>query len=151
MSRLFASGSQSIGASASVLLMIYFRIDWFDLLAVQGDSQESSPAPQFEGIISSALNFLYGPTLTSVLYHWKNMALTIQTFVSKVMSLFLNTLSRFVPALLPWSKHFNFMAVFTVLSEVSLELKKIKSVTASTFPPSICHEVMGLDSIILVF
>ena len=72
MSRLFASGSQSIGASASVLLMIYFRIDWFDLLAVQGDSQESSPAPRFKSINSLMLSLLYGPTLTSIHDYWKN-------------------------------------------------------------------------------
>ena len=72
MSRLFASGSQSIGASASVLLMIYFRIDWFDLLAVQGDSQESSPAPRFKSINSLMLSLLYCPALTSVHVYWKN-------------------------------------------------------------------------------
>ena len=53
----------SISPSNEYSGLISFTIAWFDLLAVQGDSQESSPAPQFEGIISSALNFLYGPTL----------------------------------------------------------------------------------------
>ena len=57
------SFSFSISPSNEYSGLISFRIDWLDLLAVQGDSQESSPAPQFEGIISSALNFLYGPTL----------------------------------------------------------------------------------------
>ena len=75
MSQLFKSGSQSIGAlaSASVLPIEYsglisFRIDWFDLLAVQ----ESSPEPQFESINSSVLGLLYCPTLTSVHDYWKN-------------------------------------------------------------------------------
>ena len=45
---------------------ISFRLDWFDLLAVQRDSQEASPTPQFESINSSALVLLYGPTLTSI-------------------------------------------------------------------------------------
>ena len=59
----FWSFSLSISLSNEYSGLISFRIDWLDLLAVQGDFQESSPAPQFEGIISSALNFLYGPTL----------------------------------------------------------------------------------------
>ena len=74
VSQLFTSGGQSIVASASVLPMNIqgwsFRIDWFDLLAVQG-TQESSPAPQFESINSSAFNLLYGPALTSVHDYWK--------------------------------------------------------------------------------
>ena len=51
--------------------LISFRINWLDLLAVQG-TQESSPAPQFKSINSSALSFLYGPTLTSIHDYWKN-------------------------------------------------------------------------------
>ena len=51
--------------------LISFRIDWFDLLAVQG-FLESYPAPQFESINSLALSLLYGPTLTSIHDHWKN-------------------------------------------------------------------------------
>ena len=50
---------------------ISFRIDWFDLLVVQG-TQESSPTPQFKSINSSVLSFLYTPTLTSIHDHWKN-------------------------------------------------------------------------------
>ena len=74
MSRLFASSGQSIGASASVLPvniqgLISFRIDWFDLLAVQGTVQ-FSPVPQFEGISSLALSLLYGSTLTSMHDYW---------------------------------------------------------------------------------
>ena len=49
--------------------LISFRIDWFDLLAIQGTLQESSPAPQSESINSSVLSFLYGPTLTSTRDH----------------------------------------------------------------------------------
>ena len=54
--------------------LISFRMDWLDLLAVQGtrDSQESSPTPQFKNINSSALSFLYSPTLTSIYDFWKN-------------------------------------------------------------------------------
>ena len=52
--------------------LIAFRINWFDLLAVQETLQESSPAPQFEYISSSVLGLLYGPTLTSIHDYWKN-------------------------------------------------------------------------------
>ena len=55
--------------------LISFRMDWLDLLAVQGDSQQSSPTPQFKSIHSSALSFLYSPTLTSIHDHWKNHSL----------------------------------------------------------------------------
>ena len=56
--------------------LISFRMDWLDLLAVQGtDSQESSPTPQFKSINSSALSFLHSPTLTSIHDHWKNHSL----------------------------------------------------------------------------
>ena len=68
------------------------------------DSQESSPTPQFKSINSLALSFLYGPTLTFVLTTGKTIALTIQTFVGKVMSLLFNMLSRFVIAFHPRSK-----------------------------------------------
>ena len=54
---------------------ISFRMDWLDLIAVQKDSQESSPAPQFKTINSSALGFLYSPSLTSIHDHWKNHSL----------------------------------------------------------------------------
>ena len=52
--------------------LISFRMDWLDLLAVQGTLKESSLAPQFKGISSSVLSFLYGPTLTSIRDYWKN-------------------------------------------------------------------------------
>ena len=61
----------SIGPSNKYSGFISFRIDWFDLLAVQ-DTQKFSPAPHFESINSSVLSLLYGPTLTSVCDYWKN-------------------------------------------------------------------------------
>ena len=72
----------------------------------------------------------------------KTIALTIWTFVSKVMSLLFNMLSRFVMAFLPRSKHL-LISWFQSPSTVILEPKKIKSVTVSIVSPSICHEVMG--------
>ena len=74
----------------------------------------------------------------------KIMALTIWTFVGKVISLLFNILSRFVIAFLPRSKHL-LISCLQPPSAVISEPKKIKSVTASTFSPSICHEVMGPD------
>ena len=65
------SFSFSISPSSEYSGLISFRMDWLDLLAVQG-TLESSPTPQFKSICSSALSFLYSPTLTSVHVYWKN-------------------------------------------------------------------------------
>ena len=78
------------------------------------------------------------------------IALTVQTLVGEVLSLLFNTMSRFVIAFLPRSKHL-LISWLQSLSAVILEPKKIKSVTASNFSPSICHEVMGLNALIIVF
>ena len=75
----------------------------------------------------------------------KTIALTIWSFVGKVMSLLFNTLSRFVIAFLPRSKRL-LISWLQSPSTVILEPKKIKSVTVSNFPPYICHEVMGPDA-----
>ena len=80
----------------------------------------------------------------------KTIALTERTFVGKVMSLLFNKPSKFVIAFLPRSKHL-LISWLQSLSMVILEPKKIKSVTVSIFSPSVCHEVMGLDAMILVF
>ena len=74
----------------------------------------------------------------------KTIALTIRTFVGKVMSLLFNMLSSFVIAFLPRSKCLLILWL-QAPSTVILEPKKIKSVIVSTFPPSICHEVMGSE------
>ena len=89
--------SFSISPSNDYPGLIVFRIDWFDLLAVQGNL-ESSLAQQFKSINFSVLSLLYGPALTSIHATGNSIALTIRTFVGKVMSLLLNTLSRFVIA-----------------------------------------------------
>ena len=75
---------------------------------------------------------------------------TIWTFVSKVMSLLFNTLSRFAIAFLPGSKCL-LLSFLQSPSAVILELMKIKSVTVSTFTPSICREEMGPDAVIFAF
>ena len=80
----------------------------------------------------------------------KTIALTIWTFVGKMMSLIFNMLSRFLIAFLPRSKHL-LISWLQSTSTVILEPKKIISVTISTFFPAICHEVMGLDAMIFAF
>ena len=111
MSQFFTSGDQSIGvlASASVLpvnIQDFFPLDGLvESPFCPRDSQESSPTPQFKGINSSVLSFLYGPTLTSIHDYWKSHSFTRQTFVGKVMSLLFNMLSRLAIAFLPRSKH----------------------------------------------
>ena len=80
----------------------------------------------------------------------KTTALTTQTFVSKVMSLLFNMVSWLVIVFLPRSKHL-LISRLQSPSAVILEPKKIKSATVSIVSPSICHEVMGLDAMILVF
>ena len=80
----------------------------------------------------------------------KIIALTIWTFVGKVMPLLFYSLSRFAIAFLPKSKWL-LISWLQLPSTVILELKKIKSVIVSIVPPSICHEGMGLDAMILVF
>ena len=109
---------------------------------------ESSPIPQFKSINSLKLSLLYGPTLTPI--HDFGKTIAIQTFVGKVMSLLFNTLSRFVMAFPPRSKHI-LISWQQSPSAVILEPKKRKPVTASTYSPSICPEVMGLDTVIFVF
>ena len=107
MSWLLTSGSQSIGASASASVLpvdISFRIDWFDLLAVQGTLKSllqhhnlKASVPQHSAFF--VVQFSH-PYTTG-----KTIALTIWTFVSKVMSLLFNRLSRFVIAFLAVSRH----------------------------------------------
>ena len=80
----------------------------------------------------------------------KTIALTRQNFVSRVMSLVFNMLSRLVIAFLPRSKHL-LISCLQSIPAVILEAKKIKSVTVPVVSPSICHEVTGLDAMILVF
>ena len=78
----------------------------------------------------------------------KTIALAIRIFVGKVMSQLCNILSRFVIAFLPRSKRL-LISWLQSPSAVILEPKKIKSATVSTVSPSICHEVMGPDAMIL--
>ena len=81
------SSSFNIGPSNEYSGLIFFRMDWLDLLAVQGTLKSLLPTPQFKSINSSVLSLLHSPTLTSIHDHWKNHSLTGRTFIDKVMSL----------------------------------------------------------------
>ena len=143
------SFSFSISPSNKYLGLISFKMDWLDLLAVQGILksllQHSSKASMFW---CSA--FFIVQLSHSYMTAGKTIALTRWTFVGKVMSLLFNMLSRLVKAFLPRSKCL-LISWLQSSSAVILEPPKIKSVTVSTVSPSICHEVLGQDAIILVF
>ena len=83
--------------------LICFRMNWLDVLVVQGILKSLLQHVQFKSINSSVLSFLYSPTVTSIHDYWKNHSLTKQTFVGKVMSLLFNMLSRLVITFLPRS------------------------------------------------
>ena len=138
------SFSISLSSSNECSGLIPFRIDWFDLLAVQGTlksllQHHSSKASiiQCSAFLMVQLSHLYMTT-------GKTIALTIQTFVGGVTSLHFNTTSRFVMVFLSRSKHV-WISFLQSLCAVILEPKKIKSATVSIFSSSICHEVMGPD------
>ena len=156
MIQLFTRCGENIGASVSAFILQiniqgWFHYDWLLwCTCCPGDSQKSSPAPQFKTTNYSALSFLSGPTLTSVHDYWKNHSFDYMDFCWKMMSLLYNVLSRFVIAFLPRSKCL-LISWLQSPSTVILEPKKIKSITVFTFPPSNCHEVMGSDVMILVF
>ena len=127
--------------------LISFRMDWLDLPAVQGTlksllQHHSSQASilQHSAFFTIQLSHPYMTT-------GQTIALARKIFVGKVMSLLFNMLSRLVITFLPRSKCL-LISWLQSLSAVILELRKIKSATVS---PSICHEVMGLDAMILVF
>ena len=130
--------------------LISFRIDWIDLLAVQGTRESllqhhSSKASvlRHSGFFTVQLSHPYMST-------GKTIALTRRTFIGKVMSLLFNMLSRLVITFLPRSKRL-LISWLQSPSAVILEPPKIKSDTVSTVYPSICHEVMGPDAMIFVF
>ena len=143
------SFSFSISPSSEHPGLISFRMDWLDLLAVQGNfksllQHHSSKASILwhSAFFIVQLSHLYMTT-------GKTIALTRRTFVDKVMSLLFNMLSRLVITFLPRSKRL-LISWLQSPSTVILEPKTTKSDTVSTVSPSICHEVMGPDDMILV-
>ena len=151
--QFFASSGQSIGVSAltSVLRMNNqdrFPLGWTGWISLQskGHSRVFSNTTVQKHRFFCTQPF-YSWTLTSIHHHWKNLALTRRTFVGKVMSLLFNMLSRLVITFLPRSKCLLISWLQSPFA-VILEPRKIKSATVS---PSICHDVMGPDAMILVF
>ena len=131
------------------IFRVYFLLNWLVWSPCSpSDSQESSPntTVQKHQFFSFQLSFLSHPHMTT----GKNIALTIWTFVGKVMSLLFNMLSRLVIAFLPRSKCL-LISWLQSPSAVILEPKKIKSLTVSMVSPSICHEVMGPDAMIFIW
>jgi len=144
------SFSLSISPSSEYSGLISFRIDWLDLFAVQGTlksllQHHSSKASILRRSVFFSVQLSH-PYMTT----GKTIALTRCTFVGKVMSLLFNMLSWLVIAFLPRSKHL-LISWLQSPSAVILELKKIKSDTVSLVSPFICHEMMELDAMILVF
>ena len=141
------SFSFSIIPSKEIPGLISFRMDWLDLLAVQGSLlQHHSSKVSILQHSAFLMVQLSHPHMTT----GNTIALTIWTFVGKVMSLLSNMLSRLVIAFHARSKHL-LISWLQSPSAVILEPKKIKSVTVSIVSPPICHEVIGPDTMIFVF
>ena len=130
--------------------LISYRMDWLDLLAVQRTLKSLLQHHSSKASILRCSAFftvqLSHPHMTT----GKTIALTRQAFVGKVMPLLFNMLSRLVITFLPRSKCL-LISWLQSPSAVILEPPKIKSATVSIVSPSICHEVMGPDAMILVF
>src|SRR5574341_200032 len=130
--------------------LVSFRMDWLDLLAVQGTLKSLLQHHSSKASILRRSAFftvqLSHPDMTT----GKTRALTRRNFVCKVMSLLLNMLSRLAITFLPRSKRL-LISWLQSRSTVILEPPKIKSETISTVSPSICHEVMGPDAMIFAF
>ena len=144
------SFSLSISLSNEHPGLIAFRMNWLDLLPVQGTfkrllQHHSSKVSIFQHSAFFTVQLSH-PYMTT----GKATALTRQTFVGKVMSLLFNMLSRLVITFLPRSKRL-LISWLQSPSAVILKPQKIKSDTVSTVSPSISHEVMGPDAMIFVF
>ena len=125
-------------------------MDWLDLLAVQGTLKSLLQHHSSEASILWHSAFLMVQLSHAYTTTGKIIGLTVRILVGKVMSLLFNTLSRFVIAFLLRSKCL-LISQLQSPSAVILEPKKMKCVTVSIVSPSICHEVMGPDAMILVF
>ena len=126
-----------------------FRIDWLDLLAIQGTLKSLLQHHSSKASILRRSAFFTVQLSHPYMTTGKTIALTRQTFVGKVMSLLFNMLSRLVIIFLPRSKCL-LISWLQSPSAVILEPKEIKSLTISIVSPS-THEVMGLDAMIFVF
>ena len=144
------SFSFSISPSNEYSGLISFRMNWLDLLAVQGTLKSLLQHHSSKASILQRSAFFMAQFPHPYMTTGKTMALTRRTFVGKVMSLLLNMLSMLVIAFLPRSKYL-LISWLQSPSAVILEPKKRKSVTVSIFSLSICHEVIGPDAVMFVF
>ena len=140
-------GSQRVIPSKEIPGLISFRMDWLDLLVVQGTLKSLLQHHSSKALILWRSAFFTVQLSHPYMTTGKTIALTRQTFVGKVMSLLFNMLSRLVITFLPRSEHL-LISWLQSPSAVILEPPKIKSDTVS---PSISHEVMGPDAMIFVF
>ena len=122
--------------------LISFKMDWLDLLAVQGTLKSLLQHHSSQASILKCSAFFTVQLSHPYITTGKTIALPVQTFVGKVMSLLFNVLSKLVITFLPRSKH-PLISWLQSPSAVILEPPKIKSDTVSTVSPSISHEVMG--------
>ena len=129
--------------------LISFRMDWLDLLAAQGTLKSLLQHHSSKASVLQCSAFFTVQLSCPYMTTGKTIALTRLTFVGKVMSLLFNMLSRLVITFLLKSKHL-LISWLQSPSAVILEPPKIKSATVSAVSPSISHEVMGLDAMILV-
>ena len=127
--------------------LISFRMDWLDLLAVQGTLKHLLQHHSSKALIFLCSAFFIVQLSYPYMTTGKTIALTRWTFVGKVMSLLFNMLSRSVITFLPRSKHL-LISWLQSPSAAILEPWKIKSATVSTVSPSICHDGMGPDALI---
>ena len=130
--------------------LIPFRMDWLDFLAVQGTLKSLLQHHSSKASVLLCAAFFRVQLSHPYMTTGKTIALTRRTFVSKVIALHFNMLSRFLIASLPRSKCL-LISWLQSPSGVILEPPKIKSDTIFTVSPSICHEVMGPDTMIFVF
>ena len=138
------SFSFSISPSNEHPGLISFRMDWLDLLEVQGTLKSLLQHYSSKTSILWCSAFFIVQLSHPYMTKGKTIPLTRQTFVGKIMSLLFKMLSRFIIAFLPRSKHL-LISWLQSPPAVILEPLKIKSVTVSTVSPAICHEVMGLE------
>ena len=143
------SFSFSICPSKEHTGLISFRIDWLELLAVQGTGKSLLQHHSSKASILQHSAFFTVQLSHSYMTTGKTIALTRWTFVGNVRSLLLNMLSRLVITFLPRSKRL-LISWLQTPSAVILEPPKIKSDTVSPVSPSISHEVMGPDAMIFV-
>ena len=153
MSQLSPSGgpwsfSFSISPSNEYPGLISVRMDWLFLLAVQGTFKSLLQHHSTKASILQRSAFFIVQLLHPYMTTGKTIALTRWIFVDKVMSRLFNMMSRLVTAFLPRSKH---LLISWLQSPSTVILEPPRKIKSATVSPSICHEMMGPDAMILVF